>query len=223
MKITDYFPSFLFLMLLLVAACQFNQKPSREHIANFKENRSIPVVINHSAPKLSMDTSIFEKVDFPDFGCHEFEEPNSYMGGLEPVYPIKRCIIVPNFFQTKNMDCIYEYGCRIKQCVRYLIVVNKEFKLIKTKEEFRKLYVPISTPNEALSYSLAVTELSAKFNFKPDPAYRYLSNKIEDTYVLKFGDDFLVHLFYTRTVSQKIHNIWYVFLTPVHICFFPNW
>lgn len=189
---------FLIIFLPLFAACQL----------------LTPKFINHPQPDLSVSSDIFYDVGCPAgvcsaespmaaLGCDEIEVPSSLLGGLEPSYPIALCMINPmseemhpdTQAELDNGQFIYITGGLFGVYIRYVIHKDGKFVLLKTEEEFRKTYAPIDTPEEALSYTLALTNLSAYYGLTHDPAYKYEVNTIEDTFVVSETDGYRLHLY----------------------------
>jgi hypothetical protein len=125
------------------------------------------------------------------------------MGGLKPSYPIAICAMkyIPGegteelAAEIESGQFFYYTGGLFGSYVRYIIYQNGEFVLLKTEEELRKLFAPIESPDEALSYVLVAKNLSAYYGLHYDPAYKYEVDAIEDTYVTPNADGYLIHLF----------------------------
>jgi hypothetical protein len=80
--------------------------------------------------------------------------------------------------------------------IRYVVYRDSQFELIETKEEFRDVFAPITSPEEALGYALAVKKgVSARYNLEYDPKYKYFVDEIEDTHVEETSGGYLLHLF----------------------------
>ena len=197
-------------LLLLLAACQ-----------------SKPRFINHPQPNLSVTSDVFDAASclndgsgqcmsdstFAALGCDEILIPPSLLGGLHPSYPMAACELIPEqataetqaeidqglyFFYTRGLFGRY---------VRYVIFQHGEYRLLKSEDEFRAVYAPIETPEEALSYVLAVTNLSASYGFAYDPAYKYEVGTIEDTHVTLEPDGYRLHLFHEAVFGCGPHWI----------------
>jgi hypothetical protein len=186
-------------LLLLLVACQ-----------------SKPRFINHPQPNLSVTFDAFDEAgclrdgsgtcpsDSPAaaLGCDEIQIPPSLMGGLNPAYPLAVCQLVPEQAQAEMQAEIeiglyfFYTGGLFGRYVRYVVFQDGEFRLLKSEEEFRAMYAPVETPEEALSYVLAVTNLSAYYGLAYDPAYKYEVGTIEDTQVTLDADGYQVHLFH---------------------------
>lgn len=184
------FPTLLAIGFLLLAGCQ-----------------SRPKIINHPQPNLSIDFSPFQTANastFTDLGCDEIEAPSPLLGGLNPSYPIAFCVI--NFTppdgditeveeEIKNGLFFFASGGLFPQYYRYIIYQNGEFVLLKSEEEFRNVYAPIESADEALSYVLAVKRADAYYNIEKIPGYEYEVDSLEDTHVLPDGDGYLINLY----------------------------
>jgi hypothetical protein len=102
---------------------------------------------------------------------------------------------------------LYYTGGLFGSYIRYVIHQNGEFVLLKTEQEFRRLFAPIESPDEALSYVLAIRNLSASYGSQYNPAYEYEVDTIEDTYVTSDSDGYLVHLFHDQAFGCGPHWI----------------
>lgn len=161
--------------------------------------------INHEKPALIVDTPSFESIGCPPeelsgfnqclenstlkkTGCFGAFTPNSLLGGLNPNYPLIECALDGNNY-------LYKAGCLVNINVGLVIYKDDGYQLIDSEAKLRKIYAPIESAEEALSYALAGTGLSAYFNLNISNEYDYYVNTIDDTYVAKDNEDFLVHLF----------------------------
>jgi hypothetical protein len=186
-------------MLISLSACQ-----------------STPEFINHTPPSLAVSMDVFsEDALLANFGCDEIQAPPSLIGGLEPSYPIAICAMkyIPGE-GTEELEAViesgqyfYYTGGLFGSYVRYIVYQNGEYVLLKTEEDLQKLFAPIESPEEALSYVLGVKNLSAYYGLRHDPAYEYEVDTIEDTYVTPDSDGYLVHLFHDQVFGCGPHWI----------------
>jgi len=150
-----------------------------------------------------------------NMGCDEIQAPSSLIGGLEPSYPIAICAIqyIPGegaeelAAEIESGQFFYYTGGLRGNYVRYVVYQNGEFILLKTEEDLRKLFAPIESPEEALSYALAAKNLSAYYDLRFDPAYEYEVDTIEDTYVTSDTGGYLAHLFHDQQFGCGPHWI----------------
>ena len=184
-------------LLFLLAACQTQ-----------------PKVINHNPPNLSVSFSKFQDLACPldingnlncdpshplgALDCDGISAPPNLFGGLEPSYPIAICEVDVAYGNASDEtkaeieagEYFYYAGGLSGKYVRYVIFRNGEFILLRSEKEFLDVYAPIESPEEALSYVLAVTHLSAYYGIVTYPEYKYAVNTIEDTFVTATADGY---------------------------------
>jgi len=174
-----------------------------------------PKLINHPAPNLTISFDAFnDDATIAALGCDEIQAPSNLIGGLDPSYPIAICAIRMDGEESEELRAeidsgqfFYYTGGLLGNYVRYVIHQGNEFVLLKTEEGFRNLFAPIESADEALSYALAVRNLSAYYGLQYEPAYKYEVDTIEDTYVIPDSNGYLVHLFYDQVFGCGPHWI----------------
>jgi len=126
-------------------------------------------------------------------GCAEIRSPRFYQAGLQPPYPVMECIHEgddppdsPYFKQPAGLDTRYR---------TYVIYQDGVYRVLIKKSEFREIYAPIESAEEALGYAMAMTSLSARYDIDPDDPVEYLVPVIAETHVEDTPDGYLVHLF----------------------------
>ncbi len=138
-------------------------------------------------------------------GCDEIGVPFFYAGGLQPPYPIGECVhrgeTPPNpgyFRQPQGLDTRY----------RSLVVFQEDGnRLIIKRSEFREIFAPIDSAEEALSYAMAVTSLTADFSIDPNANEDYLVKVIEETHVEESEAGYVVYLFdFDRRMGCDVHT-----------------
>jgi len=190
-----------------------------------------PRFVNHSQPEFAMDFGVFENVGcspdqygfrrceinspLADLGCTQIRKPSNLLGALDPSYPVTLCLVIPDLNTeepgTENARMLAEgkyffnIGGIVPTYVRYVISRDNQFELIETEDEFRSVFAPITAPDEALSYALAVRDLLAFYNLEIDPKYQYFVDEIEDTYVEEKAGGYLVHLFFYEVFGCGPH------------------
>lgn len=166
-------------------------------------------VIQHPAPEIKMDHSYFENLGcFNDPAClpdslRELEHPidyisrpNDLLGGLNPSLPL--AVASTNGFRAEDeLQAVYVNSCMVQQYIRYLILINGELELIDSVEKLAAIYAPIESENEALSYAIAATGLSALYDLDQSSNLKWYSDTLEETYVSKSDGGYRVHLFDT--------------------------
>ena len=169
-----------------------------------------PKIIRHPKPILTVQYEPFEKlgckIDFnqanyscPDtipwkerLGNRPLKRVSNLVGGLIPSYSIVNCEIgYPNEYQA-----LIRIQAQMKDMC-YIIFDGKEYKVIDNEEEFRNIFAPIESEEEALSYAIAVKYLNAQYGIiKNYLLYEYLVDTIEETHVVKGESGYDVYLFY---------------------------
>ena len=126
-------------------------------------------------------------------GCDEIHGPRFHLGGLQPPYPVMECIHEggepPNrayFRQPAGLDTRYR---------SYAVFQDGKYRLVIKRSEFQAIFAPIESKEEALSYAMAMTSLSARFDIDPAASVDYLVDEIEETHAEETPDGYLVYLF----------------------------
>lgn len=181
-----------------------------------------PRFVNHPQPDLTVDWGVFENAGCPPdqyglrrceadspiaaLGCDEIRQPSNLLGALDPAYPIALCIVIPHpAGQELEGKYFFNIGGRLPRYVRYVIFRDDRFELVETEDEFRSIFAPVTGPQEALSYALAVRNLSAYYGLGPNLRYQYFVDEIEDTHVEETADGYLVHLFFYQVFGCGPH------------------
>ena len=142
-------------------------------------------------------------------GCDEMHGTRFYAGGLQPAYGVMECIHAGEeppdreyFKQPAGMDTRF----------RSLAVFQEgEYRLIIKKSEFRDIFAPVESAEEALSYAMAMTSLSARFDINPDEEVEYLVDVIAETHAEEIPGGYLVYLFDSdRKMGCDIHSFYAV-------------
>jgi hypothetical protein len=142
-------------------------------------------------------------------GCNKINAPRFYLGGLQPPYIVMECIHEngepPNqeyFKQLPGLDTRYR---------SYALYQNGEYSLLIKKSEFKKIFAPVESTDEAISYAMAMTSLGARFDIDPDANVDYLVDVIEETHAEETPDGYLVYLFdWSHKIGCDIHPFYAV-------------
>jgi len=169
-----------------------------------------PVVINHPKPDLGVDVQPFIDagcsgenlyvmecaVDSPlrELGC-DFLRSAALVGGLDPAYPAAICLRREMSGEPPDPSSFQMTGCMAPLYQSTVISVDGEFRLVSSSDDFQAYFEPIESEDEALSYAQLVTGWDAVYGRQVSPAYTYRAERIEDTYVVKTEDGYLVSLF----------------------------
>lgn len=221
----------LILLLLGLAIVLLSCAFFEEIITLYPTRVPAVVIENHPRPEFTLDLSSFEDVGCPPdeyglryceedspitaLGCDRIGKPSDLLGGLEPSLPIAVCLLEPlthpdepellDMLLEAEDEYLYSSGGLMPVFVRYVIIQDDQFRLIKSEEQFRELFAPIETSDEALSYALALKNLSAYYDLEPNPEYEYFVDELEDTHVQSSTDGYLVHLYSYRMFGCGPH------------------
>ena len=90
---------------------------------------------------------------------------------------------------------LYREGCRARLYVRYAIWRDGEFEVMQSQEDLGHVFAPIDSPDEALSYALAVTGLGVRYGLEAIKGYRYFVDELQDSHVVEEQDGYWVNLY----------------------------
>jgi hypothetical protein len=107
----------------------------------------------------------------------------------------------------------FNVGGVVPAYVRYVILRDDQFELVETGDAFRSVFAPIETPEEALSYVLAVRNLKAYYDLDFNPKYQYFVDEIEETHVEETTSGYLVHVFFYEVFGCGPHLTYAVDVT----------
>lgn len=186
---------------------------------NLVQGTNSKKVIQHPAPELEIDNSYFSSLGcFDDPACLQgnlrdleypigtIAVPDNVLGGLDPSFPLA---VVTNFgFDPEDeIPSVYVNRCMIEQYVRYLVVVEDEIKLVDSTEELAAIYAPIDSENEAFSYAIAATGLSAVNYLHSARELKYYVINPEESYVKATSKGYMVHLYDTYLCGCGPHIV----------------
>lgn len=161
-------------------------------------------VIEYPSLDWAINTKIFEQIgctgklqetctELIALGCDEIRGSRFHLGGLQPPYAVMECIHEsgepPNreyFKQQSGLDTRYR---------SYVIEQGGKYRLIIKKSEFKKIFAPVESTDEAISYAMAMTSLEARFDIDPNANVDYLVDVIHETHAEETLDGYLVYLF----------------------------
>lgn len=142
-------------------------------------------------------------------GCDQVTTPRFFLGGLQPPYPVLECIHKPGeprnqvyFKQVPGLDPRYR---------SYVLYQDGTFRLLIKQSEFKAVFAPVESAEEAVSYAMAMTSLSARFDLDPNANVKYLVDRIEETHAEETPEGYLVYLFdWSHKMGCDIHPFYAV-------------
>lgn len=133
------------------------------------------------------------------FKCDELITLGINNTGLPPeIHFYAECLIAEDEKEGRD-SYLYRKGCAFRKNVAYIIGSNNDYRLIRTPLELQEIWQPIETPEEALSYALLMTGLSATYHFEGQPNLLYFKDPIEGTRVTEKDGEYLINLFHYQT------------------------
>ncbi|MBF0528229.1 MAG: hypothetical protein HQK55_02945 [Deltaproteobacteria bacterium] len=189
--------------------------------------QSMPKIINHPAPPLKNDFTPFVETGcdqtgyckqsslLATLGCDDIIKPSNELNGLKPSSPMAICLVEEMKMELRKREArkkqsqglpgekfaqvsLYRTGCLMASWAGIIIYQDNQFKIIKDKEELRKTFAPLQSPEAALGYAVAATNMIARYGITPTQLQNldnWQVKEIEDTHVEKVTDGYVVHLF----------------------------
>jgi len=185
----------------LLAGCSARQPTSPAPVETQLPARTS--VIEHPRPSPAANTQGFSDVgcegqlsaascaELIALGC-DVIWPTYQFGGLKPAQAVMSCI--HEDVKPANKEYFTQGMCLDRSYHSYVIFQNGKYQLAK-EAEFRSVFAPIESADEALSYALAVTEFFPDYDVEISPYNVYLVETIEETHVEEMPAGYLVHLF----------------------------
>lgn len=151
------------------------------------------------------------------YGCRSLSNLNKYAGALEPALPVLLC----NHGDTPEAQKITDESDQLVQgysphasLIEFLVIKDKQIQHIKTKSEFRKLFGPVTSENEALAFATTLTKADANYDLiipesipipfsDENKVVQSFVNTAEETHVETKGEEFIVHLFDSHIVCNS--------------------
>lgn len=93
---------------------------------------------------------------------------------------------------------------------QYVIFQDDHFVLIETEAEFREIFAPLETKEQALGYVKAVTGLGDYYGLAPYSGHEYFVDVIQDTHADAVTDGYLVHLYIKPVYGCGPHTVYAV-------------
>jgi hypothetical protein len=172
---------------------------------------NMPRVKNHPQPEISPIAVVFDDSSCPEengrqtcipegaleaLGCEEVRPPGQVLDGLQPAYPLRLCLAAhqPGERLVEG-EFIYHGGCLMSEYIRYVVIKDGGFVLLKSLADLQQAYAPIESEDEALSYALAASGLGVRYGLTSQPDLRYFVDQLEDTHVETVPQGYQVRLF----------------------------
>jgi len=205
----------LFFVSLTLLACSIGETVSNGSTGGGSEEtpqgtKKQPEVVNYEAPEFPLpfempDTgcadngngwiTCSEGSPLFDLGCMIISPLDDSLGGLDPALPVMSCRMERLTEDLPQEEYLYNIGCLDNLYVRMFTWHDGEFDLIKGIPDLKRLFAPVESEEEAVSYAVAATGYWAEYGFESVKGYRYFADTIEETHVVVTEDGYMVNLF----------------------------
>jgi len=199
--------AFISLIVMLLASCRLSQ------FNPFKPVEEYP------APEFKVDNTRFNELGcFESTDClpdalrnielpiNSINPPDDSYGGLNPQLPLALAGAM-SFDRETKFPAVFEKGCMGTYYVRYLVEVDGQLRLIDSAAGMQQLYAPIESEDEALSYAVAVTGLTALNDLDLHPEYKRYTKPLVESHATYDGKQFDVQLYDTYICGCGPHII----------------
>jgi hypothetical protein len=127
------------------------------------------------------------------FSCMQIINASVELENLSPQLPIVECLYLSEDYNSQ--EGILREGCMMPLFRKYIIKQGDEFKLIESIDDFRSVFEPIETKEEALAFAVALTSSLPRYDTSVPEGYFTVSSSITPTYAKETEGGYLVHLF----------------------------
>lgn len=155
--------------------------------------------INHSAtsnyPKLKtrqIDTSEYKTIKKLFGFKNDIDSATRYLGGLNPQYALAD--VMDECEKCQNSDWMNEG--MLCGCKKLIVKQDDKYIVIKSIAELKKLYLPVSSEEEAISFAMLTHKLFPVLDesyFKN--SYKYVGGKPQLTKVTKQNNAYIINMF----------------------------
>jgi len=141
-----------------------------------------------------------ESSDLLDYNCEEVLKLRGVYADTSVVQGlIGGCSYPPPVMDEPREDYFYRTGCAFRNDIAYFFIIDGDLRLIKTPAELQELFIPITSPEDAVNYAQLMTGLVAEYQLQPEPEYLYFYDPIDATRVELPPDGYRIFLFHYRT------------------------
>jgi hypothetical protein len=127
------------------------------------------------------------------FSCMKIINASQTLENLSPQLPTVECLFRSEDYNSQ--EGIVREGCMMPLFRRYIARQGEEFKLIESIEDFRSIFAPVETKEEALAFAVALTRSLPRYDISVPEDYFPVSSSITPTYAKETEGGYMVHLF----------------------------
>jgi hypothetical protein len=137
---------------------------------------------------IASDTSIEER-----FSCIQISNASRALENLSPPLPLVECLFLSKDYNSE--EGIVREGCMMPLFRRYIAKQGEDFKLIESIEEFRSIFAPVETKEEAMAFAVALTSSLPRYDTSVPQDYFPVKSAIRPTYAEVSQEGYKVRLF----------------------------
>ena len=127
------------------------------------------------------------------FGCMQISNASRALENLSPQLPVVECLFLSKDYNSE--EGLVREGCMMPLFRRYIAKQGEDFKLIESIEEFRSIFAPVETKEEALAFAVALTSSLPRYDTSVPEGYFPVTSAIRPTYAEVSEEGYKVHLF----------------------------
>ena len=148
-------------------------------------------------PTTHIDTAAYKQL-YKQFNLAYAFKSHEYLGDLTPNYPIAFAtqMLFDRQGKTISRDTDGVDGGFFPSVRKIIVKKDSTYILLNNRQEVKRFYAPISSPQEALAYATLYNRSFAAFDdFFNKKKYKYVGDRPASSYSVKRGAHYEVHLF----------------------------
>ena len=148
-------------------------------------------------PTKHIDTAAYKQLQ-KQFNLNYVFKSHEYLGDLTPNYPLAFAsqMLFDHQGKTISRDTDGVDGGFFPSVRKIIVKKDSTYILLNNRQEVKRFYAPISSPEEALAYATLYNRSFAAFgDFFNKKKYKYVGDKPASSYSVKKDEYYEVHLF----------------------------
>lgn len=164
-----------------------------------------------STKSLQIDSSEYSKIKDKFFIKNNLSNASDHLSALTPQFPMAEVTLDSSECTSTKSFIDPSTGFLSRKCKKYIIKNKDTYELIEDLDQLKKIYAPIDSKEEALSYAIAISGFKPEYNFTNNTNSNiiYKVNNIEKTNVKEVDDAYKVNLFndFCFRLTEQISKI----------------
>ncbi len=139
-------------------------------------------------------------------GCFEIKNVSSELYALTPALPIVECLYLTKDDSALEDDLgIVREGCMMPIYRRFIVGQGTDSRIISSAEQFRLMFAPVQSKEEALAFAVALTDSFALYDTTVPEGYFKTASQVTPTYAEDTKEGYAVHLFEIQSCGCGSH------------------